>query len=85
MLTFNLKQSTFFAIDTLGVSILNNEAKENSFIKYPEAAVWLVFIEGHSLKSAVQLLAPILGKTSSETKNMVIKCLEFWKDQSLIE
>ncbi len=81
---FEINSSVSYVIDTTGVSLLNNETGKSYFLEYPEAAVWLVFAEGHNSKKALQMLESILDRPAKEIGSMVKQNFNFWHNEFII-
>jgi hypothetical protein len=82
---FKLDKSVLFTIDLKGIAVVNKEKSTKLIIKYPEAAVWLVLIEKHSVEKAKQMLRAILSKSEFETGKYIRHCIKHWKQLGLIQ
>lgn len=82
--TCKIQDAILCTVDTSGVSVINKETRHSTFISYPEAAVWLVMIEGHSHRKNIQLLSAILKKNLNETEDFLDCCLTNWKNMNLM-
>ena len=80
----NINKDIWYAVDLKGVAVLNKIRNNNLFIEYPEAAVWLIFVEGHKKKKSQQMLEAILGKNKAETKVYINECISSWKNAGII-
>ncbi len=85
MNNFNINKDIQYVADLKGVAVLNTKENINTFMEYPEAAVWLVFIEGHKLKKTHKMLEAIIGANQAETMEYMNKCIDNWKNTGLIK
>ena len=72
-----------YTIDLKGVAITDTQ-KNNVFLEYPEAAVWLVLAKEYNANKSLQMLEAILNKNKDETKKYTNKCINKWKKSSFI-
>jgi len=73
-----------FAVDTSGVSIVNLKGDTRYFIRYPEAAVWLVMAEKCWTRKTIRMLGAILKMDESGAASYAGKCIDNWKKQGFI-
>jgi hypothetical protein len=64
-----------YAIDLKGIALVNKKTKHHIFIEYPEAAVFLVLFENHSIEKSNKMLQSILGKNKKATGIFINICL----------
>jgi hypothetical protein len=84
MQDFTLTPDTHYTIDLAGITVC--QLPDNTlFIGYPEAAVWLVLLEGHNKKKTLKMLSAILGYPEDKICDFVEECLQNWKRASFIE
>jgi|OpeIllAssembly_1097287.scaffolds.fasta_scaffold121450_2 phage gp37-like protein len=73
-----------YAIDTIGVAIINKEDNRHFFLHYPDAAVFSVLVENNNVKKSKEILQAVLGKNKPETSRFVDDIIANWKDQKII-
>ena len=85
MTDYIINKAIIYTIDLKGAAIVNTKDSNSIFLEYPEAAVWLIFVEGHELKKSGRMLEAILGKGEAEIKEYTKQCINNWKAIGLIE
>ena len=81
---FKTAKDTLYAVDLKGIAVSSQE-NINTFIHYPEAAVWLVLVQNYPEEKTLKMLASILGKDEINTGKFINKCLQSWREASMIE
>jgi hypothetical protein len=84
MNSFRLNVDTIFVIDITGISIVNKKNYSQTFIAYPEAAVWAVLTEKYHMSKSIQMVMAILDKPESETISFIHNCLKEWKKLNIL-
>jgi hypothetical protein len=65
-----LKNSNLlYSVDTSGVSIVTLKRDTSHYIRYPEAAVWLVMAENRWNRKTITMLGAILNMDESGAAN----------------
>ncbi len=85
MKDFKICEDVVYSIDLIGVSIINKRELEHLFIKYPEASIWLVFVENYNENITIKMLQAILHKNVKNTKEFIDLCLNNWKQLNFIQ
>jgi hypothetical protein len=82
---FIINQDILYAIDTIGIVIINTKDSSAAFLNYPEAAVWSVLIENKDFIKSTKMLQSILNQDLEKTKVYIDKCLNRWAELNLIQ
>jgi hypothetical protein len=80
-----ISNDVLFAVDLQGIALVNEMTGRCEFIKYPEAAVWLLLIDNNDRERMELMLQAILGKNENDTKLFINLCLEKWKDLFIVD
>ena len=68
-----------FATDLKGVAIADLENGTNSFIHYPEAAIWTVLMENRGIENSLLMLQAILGRNEHDSLLFIDQSLRNWE------
>lgn len=84
METFRIRENVEYATDINGVAVVNKTDNSHTFIRYPEAAVWLVLAENDDMKRSGSMIKAITGKNNSDLHTFLSDCLTNWRKINLI-
>lgn len=82
---FQLHTEVCYTIDISGVSVLNKKTQKNTFITYPEAAVWLVLNQKYAQEISINLIGALLDDIEADSQQYMNNCISKWKDLGLVK
>lgn len=74
-----------WTIESDGIHIINSMANKQLFLTYPEAALWQLLANGHSLEKTAELFSYIINDKLENSNKMILSIINNWENIGMVE